>query len=246
VPGVLTRSLLLALAGVVALLGLACLDRPAPRPDRGSAPGSDPVSLRTEDGLTLHGRIWARDPSRLVIYLHEYRGDQSAWWSTAEQGSPGEPSAMTLDFRGHGTSEGAREEVEGVARDAAAVIAFARDRGYERVVIVGAGMGAAAGMMAATSDPRVAVLGLSAPSEFAGMRTREVVRALEQRLALIAAEGDLSARQSVTEFSRHASIPPSRIVMLRGTDHGESLLTGAHGREAMSAFRRLMSELWQS
>lgn len=242
----LVRALLLAVVGTVALLGLACLDRPAPRPDRGSAPGADPVSLTTEDGVTLHGRLWARDPSRLVVYLHEYRGNQSAWWPTAAQGAPGDPSALTLDFRGHGASEGAREDVEGVTRDAAAAIAFARTRGYAQVVIVGAGMGAAAGMMAATSDPRVAVLGLSAPSEFAGMRTREVVQALEQRLALIAAEGDLSARQSVAEFGRLASIPPSRIVMLRGTDHGEDLLTGRHSREAMSAFQRLLADLWQS
>lgn len=245
-PGVLTRSLLLALAGTVALLALACLDRPAPRPDRGSAPGSDPVSLRTEDGLTLHGRLWARDPDRVVVYLHEYRGNQSAWWPTAKQGAPGDPSALTIDFRGHGESDGDGEDVEGVARDAAAAVAFLRARGYQQVVIVGAGMGAAAGMMAATGDPRVGVLGLSAPSEFADMRTREVVRALEQRLALIAAEGDLSARQSVTEFRRYASIPPSRIVMLRGTDHGEELLTGAHSGEAMHAFQRLLAELWQS
>ncbi|MDA0301772.1 MAG: alpha/beta fold hydrolase [Chloroflexi bacterium] len=244
--GVVTRALLLALASVVSLIGLACLERPAPRADRDTAPGSDAVSLTTEDGLTLHGRLWLRDTKRVIVYLHEYRGNQSAWWPTVGQGTPDDPSALTLDLRGHGMSEGKPEDLEGVARDAAAAIAFARERGFERVVIVGAGMGAAAGMIAAAGDPRVAVLGLSAPSEFAGMRAHEAARIMDQRLALIAAEGDLSARQSITDFRRHASIPPSRIVMLRGADHGEALLTGAHSSEAWSAFQRLLAELWQS
>ncbi|MGE3857968.1 MAG: alpha/beta hydrolase, partial [Dehalococcoidia bacterium] len=169
------RALLVALAGLGALFGVACLDRPAGRPDRGDAPGAEVVSFRTEDGVTLSGRLWARDPRRLVIYLHEYRGTQATWWPTARAGEAAEPSAMTFDFRGHGTSEGDEDDLAGIVPDAAAALAFARERGYERVVFVGAGMGAAAAIVVAAPAEHVAVLGLSAPSEFADVRADEAV-----------------------------------------------------------------------
>lgn len=237
---------LAGLAGLGVMLGLSCLDRPPAQPDRGNAPGATAVAFRAEDGVTLNGSLWARDPRRAVIYLHEYRDDQSAWWPTAEQGTSTDPSALTVDFRGHGTSEGSAEDVRAIPRDARAALAFARERGYQRVVLVGAGMGAAAAMIAAADDPTVGVLGLSAPSEFAGIRAIDVVRGLERRVALLASDGDLSARHSVEQFRIRAAIPAARVVMFKGIDHGVALLTGDRRREAMPAFRRLLGELWQS
>ena len=242
----LASVMLALLAGLGAMLGLSCLDRPAAQPDRGNAPGATVVSFRTEDGVTLNGRLWARDPRRVVIYLHEYRDDQSAWWPTAAEGAPADPSALTVDFRGHGTSEGNAEDVRAIPRDAHAALAFARERGYQRVVLVGAGMGAAAAIVVAAGDPTVGVLGLSTPSEFAGIRAIDVVRGLERRMALLASDGDLSARHSVEQFRIRAAIPAARIVMFKGTDHGTALLTGDRRREAVPAFRRLLGELWQS
>ena len=239
---------LLLVGGValIALLGVGCLDRPGPRPDRGTAQGATVVSFRTADGVTLNGRLWARDPRRVVIYLHKYRGNQSTWWPIAAEGSPTDPSALTLDFRGHGASEGDADEVSSTPEDAEAALAFVRERGYQRTVIVGAGMGAAAGMVAAADDPTTGMLGLSAPSAFADLEPVRLAHRFEQRIGLIATDGDLSAKQSIAEFRLHAAIPSARIVMLRGTDHGEGLLVGQRGREATVAFRRLIAELWQS
>lgn len=231
---------------LLALLGVGCLDRPGPRPDRGTAEGATTVSFRTADGVTLNGRLWARDPRRIVIYLHEYRGDQTTWWPTAEEGAPTDPSALTLDFRGHGESAGDAGDVSNTPKDAEAALTFMRERGYQRAVIVGAGLGAAAGMVAAADDPTTGLLGLSAPSAFADLAPVKVAHRFEQRIGLIAMDGDLSAKQSVAEFRLHAAIPSSRIVMLRGTDHGEGMLVGQRGREATAAFQRLIAELWQS
>lgn len=244
--GARVRTLLLALLGLSVLAGAACLDRPAGRPDRGRAPGATSVSVRASDGVMLNGRLWARDPRRIVIYLHEYRDNQTTWWPTAEQGAATDPSALTLDLRGHGTSEGDAEDVGGVARDADAAIAFAQERGYDRAVIVGAGMGATAGIIAAANEPRVGVLALSAASEFADLRADEAIAGLGSRVALMASEGDLSARESIAEFRKRATIPASRVVVLKGIDHGEALLTGDQARDAVNSFRRLLAELWAS
>lgn len=138
--------LLVAFLAAATLLAFSCLDRPADRPDRGSAAGARTVELRTSDGIALNGRLWTRDPRRMVIYLHEYGDDQTSWWPTAEDGAPSDPSAMTFDFRGHGASEGDHEDVASTPVDARATLAFAAAQGYQRVVLVGAGMGAAAAM----------------------------------------------------------------------------------------------------
>ena len=228
----------------VALAGVAC--GPVASSDRGAATGASVVSFRADDETMLNARLWIRDPQRLVIYLHECRDDQTAWWPTAEVGAPGDPSTLTLDLRGHGTSEGDDDDVTSMPRDVSAALAFARERGFQRVVIVGAGMGAAIGMVAAAEDRSAAVLGLSAPSEFGDIRTLEVAKRLEQRVALIATDGDLSARQSVQQFRQHAAIPASRIVMLRGSEHGGHLAAGDARRESVVAFRRLLADLWQS
>ena len=52
---------LLLVGGValIALLGVGCLDRPGPRPDRGTAQGATGVSFRTADGVTLSGLAFA-------------------------------------------------------------------------------------------------------------------------------------------------------------------------------------------
>ena len=239
------RTLLIAVTVIGTMLGFACLDRPTVKPDRGNAPGATAVSFRTSDGVMLNARLWARDPRRIVIYLHEYRGNQTTWWPTAEEGGATDPSALTLDFRGHGTSEGSADDVTAMPQDALAALAFAQERGYQRIVIVGAGMGAAAGIVAAADDSAIGVLGLSAPSEFADIDAVGAIHHLEQRVALLASEGDLSARQSIHDFRLHAAIPSARIVMLKGIDHGETLLTGERRREATAAFRRLLAELWR-
>ena len=237
--------LLVAFLASATLLAFSCLDRPADRPDRGSAAGARTVELRTSDGIALNGRLWTRDPRRVVIYLHEYGDDQTSWWPTAEDGAPSDPSAMTFDFRGHGASEGDHEDVASTPVDARAALAFAAEQGYQRVVLVGAGMGAAAAMSVAADQPAVGVLGLSAPADFDDLHPVEVVRQLGPRVALIASDGDLSAHDSLAQFRARTPISAARVAMLNGRDHGVEMLTGTRGPEARSALRRLISVLWQ-
>ena len=35
-------------------------------------------TIKTRDGVTLDARLWARDPHRVVVYLHGYATDQQA------------------------------------------------------------------------------------------------------------------------------------------------------------------------
>ena len=130
-----------ALALAVSFLG-SCTDHEPE--DAVEAVGSETITIRTADGLTLDGRVWDRGHDRLVIYLHEFRENQDSWWPYAREPRGEGVSALTFDFRGHGKSEGNLDDIDGMVLDAEAAIAFARDRGFERVMLVGAGMGAGA------------------------------------------------------------------------------------------------------
>lgn len=241
----LRTLLLFAFVIAATVLAFSCLDRPGARPDRGTAAGAQTISIPTTDELELNARLWVRDPRRVVIYLHEYGDDQTSWWPTADDGTPTDPSAITFDFRGHGASAGRHDDVASAPDDVRAALAFAAQRGYQRVVLVGSGMGAAAAIEASVDAPAVGVLGLSAPIEFAEMRPIETVGRMTTRTALIATEGDLSAQHSLGQFRTRTAIPAGRLVQLKGADHGQAMLTGTRAPEAQAALQRLIKELWQ-
>lgn len=227
------------------MLGIACLDRPAGKPDRGAAAGARAISLQAPDGVTLNARLWMRDPRRVVIYLHEYGDDQTSWWPTAEEGAATDPSAITFDFRGHGASAGEHRDIANTPGDVQAALAFASAQGFQRVMFVGAGMGAAAAMEVAADNSTIGMVALSAPADFADLHPVEVVQKLGTRIAFIAGDGDISAHDSLNQFRIRVAIPASHVVILKGTEHGQDLLTGTRAREAKAALQRLTKELWQ-
>ena len=211
--------------------------------DNGEATGASPVQIATSDGLTLDARLWDRGPARLVIYLHEFREDQSAWWREASQ-STSPASALTLDFRGHGDSEGDHDDVEGMVRDVEAAITYAREHGFRRVMLVGAGMGAAVAIVAAVEVPDVTVVGLSAPADFDAMDTVAVVELVADRVQLIAMREDISAADSLHRFRALPNVDSTTARLYPGRGHGVEILDGTSGREVRERFETLLTEFW--
>ncbi len=232
------RRTLVALAALVVLLTAAgCLDLPE-RNQRAAAPGAEAVTVRASDDRPLDARLWVRDRRRLVIYLHEYHRTQRDWWPEAAAGVAGDPSALTLDLRGHGDSGGDHQDFGFMADDVRVVVAFARARGYERIAIVGAGMGGTVAALVAREEPDVSVVGLSLPADFADLEALEACAAIGPRLTIVAAREDLSARESLEQITRNAHLDPSRALLLPGRAHGIALLRG----ESEVATRRLTKD----
>lgn len=211
--------------------------------DRGEATGASAVQITTADGLSLDARLWDRGRAQLVIYLHEFREDQSAWWGEASQAAS-HASALTLDFRGHGESEGEHDDVEGMVHDVEAAIAFAREQGFRRVMLVGAGMGAAVAIVAAVEVPDVTVVGLSAPADFDVMDTVAVVELIADRVRLIAMREDISAADSLHRFRSLPNVDSTTARLYPGRGHGVEILDGTSGREVRERFDTLLTEFW--
>jgi len=232
----------LALLLGAALLASACTDTPAE--EHREADGATEAQFASEDGATLEARLWDRGTERIAIYLHEFREDQSSWWSFIEQEHPAGVSALTFDFRGHGTSEGELDDIEGMVLDAEAAVAFAREQGYRHVMLVGAGMGAAVALVTAVEVPDVTVVGFSTPADFDALDTVAVVELLDDRVQLIATRDDVSAADSLHKFRALGNVDSTQARLYPGTEHGVDVLQGRTGTEIRVRFQELLDEFW--
>lgn len=233
---------------VVALVGLlsgtACLDLPE-RAHNGVAPGAEAITVRAADDRPLDARLWVRDQRRLIIYLHEYQRTQRDWWPEAGGGAPSDPSAMTIDLRGHGDSGGDHQDFGLMADDVSRVIATAHARGYERIALVGAGMGATVAVLVAENAPDVTVIGLSIAADFADLDALQASPAVAQRLAIVAAKDDLSARESLEQISKTARLDPARALLLPGRAHGIALLQGDTEAPTRGMMKAALDRAWR-
>jgi len=212
--------------------------------ERGEPSGAETLQITTADDLTLDARLWDRGPDRLVIYLHEFRGDQSEWWPHAEGQRAPAVSSMTLDFRGHGASTGDGIDVEGMIHDVIAAVNFARDRGFQRVMLVGAGMGAAVAIVAAVEVPDVTVIGLSTPADFDALDTVAVVELVADRVQLIAMRDDISAADSLRRFRGLPNVDSTTARLYPGSSHGVAILEGRSGADIRERFDELLATFW--
>lgn len=214
-------------------------------------PGSETHTIVATDGTELRAHLWPHDPSRIVIYLHGYLSEQTHWWphidlatDQARTGGGLAASALTLDFRGHGGSRGDADAIGQMVEDARAAVAWVRERDYESVTLVGAGMGAAVAMEVAHAEPEVWVIGLSTPSEFGELSPIEIAPTLSDRLALLATEGDLSAAHSLEVLVEVAGLPAERWRLLPGRVHGVEMLTVKWLEEAREFVVEMLEESW--
>jgi pimeloyl-ACP methyl ester carboxylesterase len=228
----------LVVALLLTVLGTACRGDPVGA-DVTPGPLADATTetITTEDGLHLDARLFAADPSHLVILLHMYPANQESWFDTARMLRDRGISALTLDFRGYGASEGEIEPGH-IDRDVRGALAFAHDRGYEHVVLVGASMGGTAAIVTAAADPVDGVMTLSAPEQFRGLDAEQAVKSVRVPLALVASEGDTSAAQSLETFEDETHIDPQWVLLADGHAHGTDLLTSP----AAPAVDRLLTD----
>jgi len=240
------RRTLAAVIALVAVTLAGCSSAPpAPTPTPTAADGSSTHALQAADGHTFSARLWRVDPQRVAIYLHEYREDQAGWWPMATTTRRLPVSAITFDFRGHGTDEGDPDDVPGMIEDARAAVAFARAQGFNQIMLVGAGMGAAIAVHVAAEQNDLRVIGLSTPSEFDLLDTRAAMPGVAGRIALVATEEDLSAAHSLTELQEAGDVPDAYVRLYPGRSHGVDMLrTDAEPPVALAFVNGLMEEFW--
>jgi pimeloyl-ACP methyl ester carboxylesterase len=129
---------------------------------------STDLTLTTVDGVTLAGRITPGQGSEpvTVVVAHGFAAskDDAAVCAVGGALNAGGYSVLTYDSRGQGESEGLCTLGDAERHDVAAAVAWARTQS-DRVVLVGASMGAIAVLRHAATDPDLAgVVTVSSPA----------------------------------------------------------------------------------
>jgi len=124
----------------------------------------------TSDGLHLAARHWTTPgaPTAGVVVVHGFTASADCPLVDALGSSLHDDGfdVVTYDARGHGTSDGESTLGDHERHDVAAAVAYARRR-CDRVVLVGASMGAIAALRYATTDDALAgLVTVSCPAEW--------------------------------------------------------------------------------
>lgn len=240
-PGLrFASALLLACAALLA----ACRPQTEEDPEPVPVAGASMEAIRTDDGLSLDARLFEADAERIVILLHMFPADQTAWYPFARDLQERGTSALTLDFRGYGASEGEQDPGE-IDHDVRAAIAFAHERGYDRIVLIGASMGGTAAIVVASEQPVEGVAVLSAPSRMRGLDADRTIALVTCPLTLIAAEGDLTAMHALEGFEKRAELGADASLVLPGVAHGTDLLESAQGDTVRERLFGFLEEVWE-
>ena len=136
---------------------------------------SSRIALTTADGITLAGHQWPSSGhgSTAVVLAHGFAAskDDAAVLAVAHALRGRGHAVLTYDGRGQGDSGGLCTLGDAERHDVAAAVAFAREHA-DRVVVVGASMGAIAVMRHAAFDADLAgVVAVSSPARWRVPRT---------------------------------------------------------------------------
>lgn len=193
------------------------------------------VSIRTSDGVRLHGWFLPGDSDRVLLFFHGNAGNISHRLESLRQFLQLGLSVLIIDYRGYGRSEGRTTE-QGIYRDAEAAWQYLvddNDTPEGRIVLFGRSMGAsAAAYLASRHRPQALVIESSFTSvpDIAG----EYYPWLPVRwLSRI--------QHSAEDFVRQAECP---VLVVHSRDdeivpfrHGEAIFAAAGGPKAFLEIR---------
>ncbi len=188
--------------------------------------GFERISVPAGPTLRLTGAI-AGNGRTGIVFTHQSDGDLCGWLPYART-LIGHYRVLAIDLDGYGTSPvRSNDDTDGFGADVAAGAAELRRRGADRVILVGASIGAAASL-AAAGRPGVtgdAVAALSPPESLQGEDVVAATRRIRIPVLLLAADDDASfANQTRTLYRSATRARPRRLVIFPAGGHGWSLV----------------------
>ncbi len=187
------------------------------------APKGTAVRFPTPDGQDLAGTLFGEGPTGVVL-AHMRGRDQGTWAAFATDAAAAGHRVLTFDFRGYGQSSGTRDTE--LATDLRAAIDLMAAEDVNRIVVIGASMGATAAVNVASEAELAGVVSLSAPANFMGLEAAGVASQVGEPLLVVAAEDDAPYADDARAIAEAAPLPTLEI--LPGVSHGTNLFAD-HG-----------------
>ncbi len=168
------------------------------------AAASRPLQLRASDGVAVAATVYdaPSTPAPAVVLVHMLTRTKEDWRPLAERLQAAGITALAIDLRGHGQSEGSAAPAAAMALDVRAALSWLAGRPEVTtgaVAIVGASIGASLALLAAADAPAVRGVALLSPaSDYRGVRLDAAGRKYGPRpLLLVASSEDPYALRTV-------------------------------------------------
>jgi pimeloyl-ACP methyl ester carboxylesterase len=197
------------------------------------------------DGTRLSGVVLGQGRTG-VILAHQRWFNLCSWMPFARELTEQGYRVLAFDFRGFGASSAPRgRAARSLDLDVAAGVEYLRRQGVDRVVLVGASMGATAALMdAASADAGAtgvaAVVSISGPARFYEMDAGLAVKRMRVPVLFIASSEEGSYARAARLMYNTAGSPSRRMVLVPGRTHGIGLLedgaNAAQIRELVTTF----------
>ena len=191
------------------------------------------VNFTTQDNIKLAGTLFGEGELAVILaHMGMPDVDQQSWQPFALILAERDFTALTLDFRGRGKSEG-NPVYNTLPYDIFAAIQFLKDRGFERIVCIGASMGGTACMRAAV-DHDLAGLGVIASVMSNGKPNQVSVFDIQQMTlpkVLVYAGNEAPAvvidMKIISEFAPE----PKLVQVYQASAHGTNLFNTEYGSQ---------------
>ena len=245
-----TRTALIAVA--VALLAAAGCADDAPKPAAADAPtfadcpslaeGARPLYFTDPTGTRLAGVVRGSGATGVVL-SHMSDGDACSWDPYARQLAAGGYRVLVLQFQAYGESDGAAAGGD-LADNVVGAAGALRAQGARDVVLIGASMGGAASLAAATelTPPPAGVISMSAPTVYPAANAIGAVPRLTAPVLYLVGDTDGAFAANAREL--YAATPATtarQFVVVPSSTHGIHLMgqpgaTGEKVTSSMAAF----------
>ncbi len=185
------------------------------------------VHFQTPDHVQLAGLLYGQGKTA-VICSHQSNSSKLIWSTSGIPQRLAQRGYLVLayDFRGYGDS--ASGGTLNYDADLRAAIAFIRQQGATRIVLLGASMGGTVSLKVAASEPVAAVITLSAPEHFSVISVSDgEVQAITAPKLFVNSQDDTYAQD--TEHMYTLASQPRQIQMYPGSAHGVAIFDGPYG-----------------
>jgi alpha/beta superfamily hydrolase len=184
------------------------------------------VHFLTSDHVQLAGQLYGHGKT-IVICSHELHSTKVIWSLSgiAQRLATHGYQVLAYDFRGNGDSSGPYDLTK-MDVDLRAAIAFARQQGATKIVLLGSSMGGTTTLKVAASEQVAAVITLSAP-EASLTNVDAEVKAISAPKLFINSQNDDYAAETMHMYT--LASPPKEIHMYPGGAHGTEIFYGDYG-----------------
>ncbi|MBI4970944.1 MAG: alpha/beta fold hydrolase [Candidatus Omnitrophica bacterium] len=200
------------------------------------------IHLQTRDGMSLAGSFdEVPDGKGTVILVHMLNHDRKSWADFSKFLNQNGWNTLSIDLRGHGESRGAdqtvdwknfsKEDFSKMIQDIDGAFQWLEQNAAQdaqKVILVGASIGANLSMAYAGENPKISGVVLLSPGmDYRGVKPkRSVMQFRDRPLLFVASSEDTFSMRSTDFLYQLAPTPKKELIKLNAKGHGTEMLAG--------------------